>query len=535
MYWFIVKKKSGVENDMELIKNRITTTNLKTAKYMEFTVDDDFNVPDAKGDIDRFIASKGQISLDETEVLEGRVRISGSVNYAILYQTDSDGSMFENHEGDIPFEEMINADGLMPGDKVSLQSTLEDLYVTVINSRKYEVRGLVQIKLWACQQAVVEGASGIANGSGIECMTEKICFTNVVASSRDMVKLKEDVEIPANKPDIGRILWDQVTFAELESRATDMGVHISGRMDIFVIYRPEDELAPVQYVNASREFQDTISCDGIDEDMILDDIISVGRGVVSVRADEHGEDRILQVESCLNLDVKVYEDVETELLRDMFSYSAEVEPVRSGFSYENLLMRNNAKTKVVKKERIKSSQPAILQVVNITGIVDIDDVKPSDDAVIVDGAVKSSIMYVSSDDSRPLCQMEIAAPFTYRLETIPLRPQDSIRITPALSQISATLPGSDEVEMKAIVDMGMTIFTRKEIEVINDMTVAPVDMKKKAESPGIVGYVVKDGDSIWSIAKQYYSSLDSIRKINNIEDDKIQKGDKLIVVKCVTH
>ena len=60
-------------------------------------------------------------------------------------------------------------------------------------------------------------------------------------------------------------------------------------------------------------------------------------------------------------------------------------------------------------------------------------------------------------------------------------------------------------------------------------------MKKKAESPGIVGYVVKDGDSIWSIAKQYYSSLDSIRKINNIEDDKIQKGDKLIVVKCVTH
>ena len=30
---------------MELTKNRITTTNLKAAKYVEFTVDDDFNVP----------------------------------------------------------------------------------------------------------------------------------------------------------------------------------------------------------------------------------------------------------------------------------------------------------------------------------------------------------------------------------------------------------------------------------------------------------------------------------------------------------
>ena len=403
----------------------------------------------------------------------------------------------------------------------------------MINSRKYEVRGLVQVKLWACQQITAEGATGIANGSGIECMTEKVCFTNVVASSKDIVKIKEDVEIPASKPDIGQILWDQVTFAEMESRATDMGVHISGRMDIFVIYKPEDELAPVQYVNASREFQDTIGCDGINEDMVLDDIISVGRGTVSVRADDHGEDRILQVESSLNVDVKVYEDVETELLRDMFSYSADVEPVRSSFSYENLLMRNNAKTKVVKKEKIKSSQPPILQVVNITGNVDIDEVRPSDDAVIVEGAVKAAVMYVSSDDSRPLCQMEIAAPFTYRLETVPLRSQDSIRITPALSQISASLPGNDEVEIKSIVDMGMTIFTRKEIEFIDDMTISPVDMKKKAASPGIVGYVVKDGDSIWSIAKEYYSSLDSIRKMNDLENDNIQKGDKLIVVKCV--
>lgn len=518
---------------MELTKNRITTTNLKAAKYMEFTVDEDFNVPDAKGDIDRFIACKGQVSLDETEVLDGRVRISGSVSYAILYQTDTDGSTFESHEGDIPFEEIINSDGLKPGDKVSVQSSLEDLYVTVINSRKYEVRGLAQVKVWACQQVTAEGATGIANGAGIECMTEKVCFTNVVASSKDIVKLKEDVEIPASKPDIGQILWDQVTFAELESRATDIGVHISGRMDIFVIYKPEEELAPIQYVNASREFQDTINCDGINEDMILDDIITAGRGTVSVKPDEHGEDRVLQVESSLNVDVKVYEDVETEILRDMFSYSAEVEPVRNKFSYENLLMRNNAKTKVVKKERIKSSQPPILQVVNITGMVDIDDVRPTDDAVVVEGAVKASVMYVSSDDSRPLCQMEIAAPFTYRLETVPLRPQDSIRITPALSQISATLPGNEEVEMKAIVDMGMTIFTRKEIEFIDDMTIAPIDMKKKAASPGIVGYVVKDGDSIWSIAKQYYSSLDSIRKMNDLENDNIQAGDKLIVVKCV--
>lgn len=517
---------------MELTKNRLTTTNLKAAKHMEFTIDDDFNVPDAKGDIDRYIAGKGQVTLEETDVLENRVRLTGTVSYSILYQTDKDEDMFESHEGEIPFEETINADGVEPGDKVSVQGVLEDLYVTVINSRKYEVRGLVGIKLWACHQVTVEGATGIVNGSGIECLTEKVCLTNVVACSKDMMKIKEDIEIPANKPNIGSVLWSQVTFAELDSRAVDMGVHISGKMDIFAIYKPEDEAFPVQYVSATRDFWDTIACDGVAEDMILDDIITAARSTVSVRANDDGEDRILQVESCLNVDIKVYEDVESELMKDMFSHSAQLEPVRTGFSYENLLLRNNAKTRVVRKERIKSSQPPILQVVNISGSVDVDEVKPMEDSVIVEGAVKAAVMYVSSDDTKPLCQMEIAAPFTYRVETVPMRSHDSIRITPSLNQISTSLVSNDEIEMKAIVDMGITIFTRKELELIEDMRIQPIDMKKKAEAPGIVGHVVRDGDSIWSIAKQYYSSLDSIRRVNNLESDDIKSGDKLVVVKC---
>lgn len=517
---------------MELTKNKITTTNLKAAKYMEFTIDDDFNVPDAKGDIDRLIADRGQVTLEDVEVFENKVRLIGVVTYCVLYQTDRDGDMFESHDGEIPFEETVNIDGIAPGDNVSVQSCLEDLYVTVINSRKYEVRGLVGVKVWACEQVTAECATGIANGSGIECLSEKVCFTNVAACSKDILKIKEDIEIPANKPNIGSVLWEEVSFAEICSKAVDMGVNVSGRMEIFVIYKPEDRALPIQYVSATREFHDMISCDGINEDMILDDIITAARSSVSIRANEDGEDRVLQVDSCLNVDIKVYEDVETNLMKDMFSYSAQIEPVRSQLGYENLLMRNNAKTRVVKKERIKSSQPPILQVVNISGSVDVDDVKPLGDAVIVEGAAKASVLYVSSDDTRPLCQMEIAAPFTYRVETVPLKDRDSIRITPSLNQISATLAANDEIEMKAIVDIGITIFTRKELELIEDMTIQPIDMKKKAAAPGVVGYVVKDGDSIWSIAKQYYSSLDSIRRVNQLGSDDIKSGDKLVVVKC---
>jgi LysM repeat protein len=516
---------------MELTKSKITTTNLKAAKYMEFTVDDDFNVPDIKGDIVRYICGKGQICIEEVEVMNNKIRITGNVSYGILYQTEDEECEFENHEGELPFEEFLNMDGVVPTDKVSIQAVLEDLYVTVINSRKYEVRGLVGVRAWVCNQETSEGATGVVSGSGIECMLEKVCFTNLVCSHKDVMKIKENVEIPANKPNIGEILWDQVLICEVESRITDMGVSVSGKMEIFVMYKPEDEMAPVQYVNATRQFNDTIPCEGATEDMVLEDIIGIGRTSVSLKADDDGEDRVLYVEGSLNLDFKVYEDVEISLLGDMFSNAAQVEPVKNDFSYENLLMRNNAKTRVVKKERLGENQPPILQIMNVSGSVEVDEVKPLEDSVLVEGALKAAILYVSSEDAKPLCQMEVVLPFTYKVETVPLKSQDSIRVNPLLNQLSASLVSSDEIEVKAIVDMGITIFTRKKVSLISDMTISPIDMKEKAMTPGIVGYVVRDGDSIWSIAKRYYSSLDSIRRVNNLENDDIQVGDKILVVK----
>ena len=43
---------------MELVKNKLSTTILKTSKYSQFTINDDFNVPDAKPDAGRLIQNK---------------------------------------------------------------------------------------------------------------------------------------------------------------------------------------------------------------------------------------------------------------------------------------------------------------------------------------------------------------------------------------------------------------------------------------------------------------------------------------------
>ena len=47
----------------------------------------------------------------------------------------------------------------------------------------------------------------------------------------------------------------------------------------------------------------------------------------------------------------------------------------------------------------------------------------------------------------------------------------------------------------------------------------------------MAGYLVKQGDTLWKIAKKYYTTVDNIQKINEIKGTNIKEGDMLLVVK----
>jgi LysM repeat protein len=117
------------------------------------------------------------------------------------------------------------------------------------------------------------------------------------------------------------------------------------------------------------------------------------------------------------------------------------------------------------------------------------------------------------------------------VDSVPLSKNDSVRIVPGIDQLSATLLNSEEIEIKAQVNLAISIFTKREASVIVDMKVEPIDYTRKAAMPGIVGYVAASGDTIWSIARKYYTTTESIREINHLENDIIKEGDRLIIVK----
>lgn len=515
---------------MQLVKQEIRTNNHKTTRNIQLTIDEDYNVPDSRQDIDRIILSQGKVIIDECEPMVDRMRVKGHVGFQVLYAAGGDNADLDAISGMVPFEETLNVDNLLPSYETKVSCELEDLAVSMIHSRKIEVKGLISLTIDVTEPDVIEGATGIENGDQIQCMYKKVPYMRTVADQKDVYRIRENVTIPQSKPNIHDLIWHCVTLNEVETKPLDHKLSVRGELEIFLIYRAEDQ-TPLQYLNLDIPFSGEVDCMGCIEGMTADIGVSLAETTITVAPDEDGEERVLSVEVNLDLDVRIYQEEEVTLLGDMFSTTSNIQSETEDMEYESLLVHNNAQARIVERIRRQENQPKILQVCYIEGDVKLDDMHTTPDGIQVEGAVAVRILYIAEDDRYPMNCLTGYLPFNYLVEVKNLSPNTVYHIRPSLEQISSIMLGSDEVEIKAVVNLRLLAFEKKRCEVITDMSVSEINYEEMNQLAGIVGYIVQDGDTLWNIAKRYYTTIDNLRTVNELSQDELHIGQKLVIVK----
>ena len=104
-------------------------------------------------------------------------------------------------------------------------------------------------------------------------------------------------------------------------------------------------------------------------------------------------------------------------------------------------------------------------------------------------------------------------------------------LTSAVEQLSIGLLGSDEIEIKAV--LAFNSFLKKPVRIMNieEVEFAPIDMEEVERRPGITGYLVREGDALWDLAKRYSTTVEGIMEVNGLEKDEIKPGDKILIFK----
>lgn len=92
---------------MELIRKQVRMNQMGKTVTDQFMIGGDYNVPDAKSDVGRVLSGEGSLRIEETRRVENYLRVTGKLNFKVLYVTDSGDPRPGALEGMIPFEEMV--------------------------------------------------------------------------------------------------------------------------------------------------------------------------------------------------------------------------------------------------------------------------------------------------------------------------------------------------------------------------------------------------------------------------------------------
>jgi len=518
---------------VELIKKNIHMNKLKCKSTLQLTLDDDFNVPDIKPDIDQIITEQGDIKISDIKAMNGKLLIKGALGFNVLYLSAEDQRPVHNISGTIPFDEVINMELTCADDDPIVKWELEDLSTGLINSRKLSVRSIVRLNVAVEDLYDEETAVMVEGPEDVQYINKKIEITDVSINKKDTFRIKDEILIPANKGNISNLLYQDIHLNNVEVRLLEDKISIKGEIPVFLLYTSEDEQNPIEYYETEISFNGNIDCNGCNEDMIEDITFRILSKNLEIKPDGDGEERVVDLEIILELLIKVYEVEEPEILCDVYCPTKDITPITRDAVYENLVIKNNSKYRIVDRIKVPENQPRILQICHANGAVKIDDIVVEGAQLQVEGIIEVNILYIAEDDSIPLNSLRGAIPFTQTIEVKSMNPDSTFEIKPNIDQLSVMMLDSDEIEVKATMNLNTIVFDKITELVITDIEVAELDMDKLQSMPGIIGYIVKPGDTLWKIAKRFFTTVDSILSINNLEDDRIKVGDKLIIMKTV--
>ncbi len=518
---------------MEIYKKLVHNINCKKSIVSQITLEEDYIVPDSKGDIRKIIEEEGWMVIDEAKASNGHVNVNGNLQFKNLYVTDDASARLECINGAIPFNEIINIDEAQSNDVIRIDWNIEDFSISMINSRKISTKALITFTVFIEELTDQGICVEIREDSNAKALMNRMDLLELAVNKKDIFRIKDEISIPSNKPNIDELIWESCQIRNVDIRPMDNMLMIKGEILVFVIYKSQDDKGSIVWLENTVNFSGNVECAESTSDMIADVEYAMVNMNIESRADYDGELRVIGVDGALELDIKLYENTNLNYLSDVYLPGKEVVINEKECNIGKLVVRNISRCKVSERIPFENEKSRVLQICHCTADARIDESMIIDDGINVEGFIELTIIYITIDDETPFESIKATIPFTNFIQAENIKETSKIKLKPRIEQITAVMSGTDELEIKAVIGIDTFVTNTEQIQMIDTVEEENLDYSKLDEMPGIAVYFVQENDNLWKLAKKYYTTVEKIKEVNNLQSDNLSKGDKLILLKDV--
>ncbi len=512
---------------MELRKENIHRVGM-VCRTDSFTVDDDFNVSDVKPDVKQILRENGRIRVMEKRCNAGRLHIRGVLLADVLY-IGEDGNSIYGMESELPFDEMIHMEQ-EDCSGVTVRVELEDITATMIHSRKLNVKALITVKV-LCEEVEDEVVVTEAEGKGLFARAKDVNFTNLAAMKRDTIRLREEVLLPASRPNISEIIYKELHMAVTESRVMEDELSVKGNMNVFLVYQGAGLKETPEFYETTLPFTGRFDLSGATPNMIEDIFPTVVQETISTKPDDDGEERVVEVEVVLELDMKLYEEKELMVLEDIYSVAGNVVLQGQQELIPHLLLKNQSMGSFFGTYELPAQDVTPMQISYGSCEVHMETITVQENQLLVEGMLELKVLMITGSDERPYLGVKFYAPFSQNVEVRGINDDCTYHVVPMVTDSSFQLYRSNEIEWKAEVNFQIIVFCNESEYMMTGAEFLPFTEEEKAAQHSMIGYRSEDGDNLWSVGKRFHVSPEAVAEQNHLEEEVIPPGKMLLLIR----
>lgn len=498
-------------------------------------------LPAGKPDIERVLQFRIEPRVTETVVENGNVIVRGVVEGFLLYVAVAPPGAPQQpvHFAEFPtglnFQTAVEIPGAAAdqGMLAFAQAAGVSAQADVLPNPR-QVQATVTLSLFVkvtkeAQLNVITNVTAIPPEQ-VRVVRELLRVEQVIGESKSRRTIEESVTLPAQKPDVERILDIRARSHITSTRIEKDRVIVEGDIVADIIYvaavAPGLPQQPVHFAEMPPiHFTQVVDVAGARSGMVAYTQVNVEL----VNGDIESP-RSIRVRVTQSVSAKVVEPLQMDVVTDCISETGEkVEIRRELLRVEDVVGENTEKTVVSGRMNIPATKPDVEQVLSWTSQFTERNVELRPGQVIIDGTVSINVMYVGDvpDGSQPVHYVEFpdAISAAIVVDVPGAGPGMKAHTYVNVLATDVTMVDADTLQANVVLEAFAKVTTYRQMEVaVECVAVSP----PTGEPPSMLVVVVQPGDTLWKLSRKYGTTVDAIVRANNIADpNNLQVGMKL--------
>lgn len=502
---------------IETLKETLHVNKSVATKKEIIMVEGDMIVPDSKPDILKTISTSGITSIYKKEVLDGKIKVDGNINAYIMYMSEDDTDKVRGLTTNLDFSENIKIVNAKDGMNCKLKTTLKNIEAKVINGRKIGIKATIEMEFNVYSNEEIEFIRDIPETQGIKMLKENLTVNSLVGVGENRIYAKDTIAIN-NVDNLAEILKANIFIGDKDIKVSYNKILTKAEAEIKILYLTEDNR--IGNVETKVPVVGFIDIANVTEENICDVDYEIKNVVIKPNSvEEHS----IYIEVEVGVTAFVYEEKQMQLIQDLYS------PIDTlDFNQRKITtITGKSSNRGIKQIREKIT----LQDIENKNIIDVDIIpiiekeEKMDNIIRYEGQLELNVILASSElqiDTR-----NVKIPFEYDVDIMEDISNSNISLTMEIQNQDFIVQDGGIVNCNIDIQMDIDISKNTTINVIDELETIG---EREKEDYSILMYIVKKGDSLWKIAKEFGSSVEDIAITNGIEDEnKIMPGQKIFI------